>query len=284
VPLGRDGAPHEPALLYTVEWSGSLCSHARELLRHHELLLMIAQREIKVRYKQTLLGALWAIVQPFSLMLVLTVFFSLFIGIPSGDIPYPLFSYAGLLPWTFFTTALSFATSSLIAQSQIITRMSFPREIIPLACVLAALVDFAIALAVLGGMLVFYGITPTWHLLYAVPLLAIQIIFTTALALLLSAVAVVYRDVRFTVPLLLQLWMFATPILYPVASVPEGLRSAYMGLNPVAVVVDGYRRSVVQAQSPELLYLATASLISILLLAIAYWTFKRLEKVFADVV
>jgi lipopolysaccharide transport system permease protein len=267
-----------------VEWSDSLLAHARVLLRHHELLWMLTQREIKVRYKQTLLGTLWAILQPFSLMLVLTLFFSLFIGIDSGNIPYPLFSYTGLVPWTFLVTAISFSTPSLISHAQIITKVYFPRELVPLACVLAALVDYFIAAGVLGAMLVFYGIVPTWNALYAVPLLAIQISLTTALALLLSSIAVVYRDVRFTVPLILQLWMFATPILYPVTSVPEHLRGLYLGLNPMAVVVDGYRRSVVQGQPPELLYLVSAGLISVVLLWVAYRAFKRLERVFADLV
>lgn len=272
------------ALRNTAEWSDSLRAHVRELIRQRELLYTLTLREIKVRYKQTALGALWAILQPLALMAVLTLFLSFFVGVPSDDLPYPLFSYAGLLPWTFLATALSFATPSLIGQVHIITRVYFPREIVPLACVLAALVDFAVAAVVFAGLLAYYRIAPTWNALYAVPLLAVQVIFVAALCLLFSAATAIYRDVRFTLPLLLQVWMFATPILYPVASVPEPFRGLYMGLNPMAVIVDGYRRAILQGESPELRYLATAALASLLLLYLGYRWFKRLERVFADVI
>ena len=267
-----------------LERNHTLRGQLGELLSHRELLWMLTQREVKVRYKQTFLGVLWAVLQPFSLMVVLTVLVSHFIGVGSGPIPYPLLAYSGLLPWTFFSTALSFATTSLISQSHIITKVYFPREVVPLACVLAALVDFFFASLVFGGMLAFYGLTPSWSALYAVPLLAIQIVFTTALALLLSGVAVVYRDVRFTVPLLLQLGMFATPILYPLAIVPEGIRGAYLALNPMAVVVDGYRQALILGQPVPATYLASAAFVALLLLWLAYRTFKRLDRTFADLV
>lgn len=282
---GGDGATAgEPALRNTIEWSDSLLAHARELLRHRELFLLVAQREITVRYKQTLLGALWAILQPLSLMLVLTVFFSSFLGMPSDGIPYPLFAYAALLPWTFFSTALSFAAPSLIANAHIITRIYFPREIIPLSSVLAALVDFAVAALIFVGMLVWYDVRPTWNALYVAPLVAVQVVFTMSLCLIFSATTVLYRDVRFTVPLLLQLWMFATPILYPLSAVPERVRDVYLALNPMAVIADGYRRAVVQGQPPDPLHLALAGLVSLALLWLGYKHFKRLERTFADIV
>jgi lipopolysaccharide transport system permease protein len=274
----------EPAHRNVIEWSDSLLGHARELLRHRELLYNVAEREIKVRYKPTALGALWAVVQPLSLMLVFTVFFSLYLRMPSDGIPYPLFSYAALLPWTFFSTAVSFATPSLIANSHIITKIYFPREIVPLASVLAALVDFTIAATIFVGMLIFYRIAPTWMMFYVLPLLVIQIVFTMAVGLGLSALTVLYRDTRFMVPLLLQLWMFVTPILYPLSIVPESIRGVYLTLNPMATIVDGYRRSILQGQAPDLILLLNATAISFALLWLAYKYFKHQERQFADII
>jgi lipopolysaccharide transport system permease protein len=268
----------------TVEWSDSLSGYLRELFHHRDLLYLVTQREIKVRYKQTVLGALWAVLQPFSLMVVFTVFFSWYAGLPSDGIPYPLFTYAALLPWTFFSTALSFAVPSLIANSHIITKVYFPREIVPLSSVFAALVDFAVASVVFVGLLAYYGISPTWNVLYVIPILTLQLTFTTALCLLLAAFTVLYRDVRFTLPLLLQIWMFATPILYPLSVVPESGRGFYLTANPMAVVIDAYRRVLLQAQPPDLPHLATAGMISLVLLLLGYRYFKRLEREFADIV
>ena len=276
--------PGEPLLANTIEWSDSLVAHARELLRHRELLYLVMQREIKVRYKQTALGALWAVIQPFSLMVVFTVFFSYFAKMPSDGIPYPVFSYAALLPWTFFATALSFAIPSLISNSHIITKIYFPREIIPLASVMAAFVDFLVASLIFIGLLAYYRVAPTWNALYVVPLVAIQVVFTTGICLLLSAFTVLYRDVRYTLPLLIQIWMFATPILYPVSNVPERFRVLYMTLNPMAAIIDGYRRAVVQGKPPELLYFGVAAAVSFLLLWLGYKYFKHLEREFADIV
>ncbi|MEK7829547.1 MAG: rhomboid family intramembrane serine protease, partial [Acidobacteriota bacterium] len=202
----------EPVLENTIEWSDSLFGHARELWRHRELLWLLTQREIKVRYKQSVLGVAWAVLQPLSLMAVFTVFFSWFARIESDGIPYPLFSYAALLPWTFFSTSLSFAIPSLIANSHIITKIYFPREVIPLAAVMAAFLDFLIASAVFVLLIVVYRIPPSWNLLYVLPIVAIQVLFTVGVSLLLSAFTVLYRDVRHTLPLLIQIWMFVTPI------------------------------------------------------------------------
>jgi lipopolysaccharide transport system permease protein len=256
----------------------------RELIQYHELLYLVTLREIKVRYKQTLLGACWAVLQPLSLMLVLTVFLSVFAQAGNDAIPYPLFSYIGLLPWTFFATAVSFAVMSLIGSPHLIKNVYFPREILPIAAVLVALLDFAVASVALVVMLASYQVTINWSALYVIPLLFIQITFTTSVCLLLSAVTAIYRDIRFTVPLALQLGMFVTPILYPVSVVPEAVRVPYMLVNPMAVVVDGYRRALVGGQAPDLLSLATALLGSAGVLCFAYTYFKRLERSFADVI
>jgi lipopolysaccharide transport system permease protein len=268
---------------HTGEGRDGVGTHVRELIRYRGLLYRMAEREVKVRYRQTALGIAWALLQPFSLMLAFTVFFSWFAGLPSDGMPYPLFSYAALLPWTFFATALSFAIPSLIANSHVITKVYFPREIVPLATVAAALVDFGIATVGFAGLLVFYRIAPTWNVLYVLPLLTIQLVFTTALCLGLSAITALYRDVRFALPLVIQLWMFATPILYPLSLVPESVRGPYLALNPMAVVVSGYRQVVLQGRPPEHGYMALAGLVSLGLLLAAYRAFKRLERQFADI-
>jgi lipopolysaccharide transport system permease protein len=274
----------EPVLENVIEWNDSLWSHLKELYKHTELLYLITQREIKVRYKQSVLGVLWAILQPFSLMLVFSLFFGVFQKMPSDGIPYPLFSYSALLPWTFFATSLAFAIPSLIQNSQIITKIYFPREVIPLASVFAAFIDFLIASVIFVGMMVFYQRPVTWNLLYVAPLLIVQILFTVGVCLMLSAFTVLYRDVRHTLPLVIQIWMFVTPVLYPVSVIPEKYRTFYMLINPMAGIIDGYRRAIVQGVTPELNYLVLTTGVSLFLLWAGYKYFKHLEHEFADIV
>jgi lipopolysaccharide transport system permease protein len=273
-----------PRLGYpALDGRAGLFAQVFELARYHELLYRMTQRELKVRYKETVLGAVWAILQPLSLMLAFTILFSMLAWLPSDGAPYPLFSYVGLLPWTFFSTALAFAIPSLVTNAHILTKVYFPREIVPLASVLAALVDFGVAAAGLVALLAFYGVAPTWQLLYVLPLLGIQLVFTTAVCLILSAFTAVYRDVRFVLPLVVQLWMFATPILYPLSLVPEPYRTPYLTVNPMAVIVEGFRRAVLPGRPPELGHLVIAGVLSLALLALAYRTFKGLERQFADI-
>lgn len=267
-----------------MEWSDTLRGHARQLLRHRELLWLVTLREIKVRYKQSALGVLWAVLQPFSLMVVFTVFFSWFARMPSDGIPYPLFSYAAMLPWTFLATSLSYAVPSLIANAHIITKIYFPREIIPLASVLAALIDFAIAAVIFVALLAWYRVAPSWQSLWLAPLIAVQVAFTVGVCLLLSAVTVLYRDVRHTLPLVIQIWFFVTPILYPASVVPARWRTIYFSLNPMAAIIDGYRRAVILGQAPQRNPLALAALVSLLLIFVGYKYFKHLEREFADIV
>jgi lipopolysaccharide transport system permease protein len=265
-------------------WDHSLRNQLGDLFQHRELLYLMTLREVRVRYKQTTLGVLWAVLQPLALMGVFTVFFSLFVGIPTDGQPYPIFSYAGLLPWTFFATALATAVPSLIANSYLITRTAFPREIVPLASVLAALVDFGVAALLLGGLLALYRVPITWNILWIAPVTMLLLAFTVGVCLLLSAFVVIYRDVRFTLPLLTQLWMFVTPILYPVTVVPPQLRTLYLSLNPLAALVDSFRRAVLDGQPPAALSLANATIATLLMLAIGYTSFKRLERRFADII
>jgi len=254
-----------------------------EILQYRALLWTFALREIKVRYKQAVLGAAWAVLQPLSLMVVFTLFFSILLNVSSDGIPYPLFVYSALLPWTFFSTSLAFAIPSLTNNAQLITKVYFPRAILPLASVLAAGFDFCIAGLVFCGMMLFYQVRVTIDLLWVFPLLLIQVAFTVAVAFFFSALNVTYRDVRHAMPLLIQLWMFATPVIYSVSVVPERYRALYL-MNPMAAVIDGFRKVLVQGHSPDLWSLSPVAATSVILLWAAYRYFKRAEEAFADVI
>lgn len=216
----------------------------RELVKYKELLLNIVIREIKVRYKQSVLGIFWSILQPLSMMIVFTIVFSRVAKIPSDGIPYPLFSYTALLPWIFFATSLSFAISSLVSNASLLTKIYFPREIFPIASILAAFVDFCIAAVIFLAILVYYKVTFTMNAFYIIPILLIQVMITLAVSLFASAVNVYYRDVKYALPFIIQLWMYLSPVIYPVSSVPDKFRSIYM-LNPMAPILNGYRNVLI---------------------------------------
>jgi lipopolysaccharide transport system permease protein len=262
----------------------SLIRCLRELAGFRELLLTLTAREIKVRYKQTLLGVTWAIVQPLALMIVFSVFFGRLAHVPSDGLPYPLFSYAALLPWSFFTTSLAFGVPSLVTNTTLVTRVYFPREVLPLAAVLSAAVDFGAAALVYGGMMALYRVAPTLAFLYLIPLVTIQVVFTLAVTLVLSAINVSYRDVRYALPLVTQLWLYVTPVIYPLSVIPARFRTAYLTLNPMAAVIDGYRRVLVAGSAPDLRTLGVAGVSAAILIAGGYGYFKRAERHFADVI
>jgi lipopolysaccharide transport system permease protein len=257
--------------------------HFSELYRNRDLLWLWTLREVQVRYKQSLLGIAWAVLQPVALTVIFTVVFSLLVRVDTGAIPYPIFAYTALVPWTFFSTSLSFGIASLVNNMNLVTKIYFPREILPLASVGAAFVDFLVSAAILVGMMLIYGITPGWVSLWVVPLLVLQVALTVAVVLLGSAVLVFFRDMRFVVPLLTQLWMYATPIIYPVDLVPERFRALYF-LNPMAGIVDGYRRVLLSGEAPRLDSLALGAAVSLVLLTAGYVSFKRAEPVFADLI
>jgi lipopolysaccharide transport system permease protein len=240
-------------------------------------------REIKIRYKQSIVGGLWAILQPLSLMIVFAVVYFFLTGRTTGDVPYPVFSYTALLPWTFFATSLSFAVPSLVTNMNLVTKIRFPREILPMASVGAAFLDFAIASVVFVGLLLVYRIQLAWTVLWVPFLLILQVLLTLGLVFALSATNVFYRDIRFVMPLAVQIWMYATPIIYPVSAVPERLRALYM-LNPMAGLIDSYRRVILLGQPP--LWSGIASTIVVALVAFfgGYIYFKRAESVFADII
>lgn len=260
-----------------------MIAYVRELAAYRELLWSWVGREVKVRYKQSLLGAAWAILQPLSATIIMALVFAYFVRLPTGGIPYPIFYYSALLPWTFTVTSITLGTESLVRNMHLVTKIYFPREILPLASVLAGLVDLSIASVVFVLMMLFYRfpLGPTFLL---VPLLLlIQVLLTSGVVLFSSALNVFYRDVRFIVPLGVQLWMYLTPIIYPVDLVPDRFRAIYM-LNPMAVLIDGYRRAILYQEWPDPTQLLVATAVSLLVFVLAYAYFKRAEAVFADVI
>jgi len=253
----------------------------KELWTFRELLSVWALREIRIRYKQSVLGVAWALLQPIALMLVLTAVFSFFAKIPSDGLPYPAFSLVGLLPWTFLATSLTFGSTSLITNINLVTKIYFPREVLPLGHIIAALLDFLVASAALFGLLLFYGLPfwkAPWWLLILIPL---QLLLAAAVTIPASALMVQFRDLRFVVPLLLQVWMFASPIAYPTSLVPEKFQLLYR-LNPVTGLVNAYRQVLLQGTGPDPAPLLWTAIFSVLVLAVGYGYFKRAERTFAD--
>ena len=254
-----------------------------ELWSYRELFYALVWREIKVRYKQTALGMGWAIVQPFLTMVVFTIFFGTLARIPSDGVPYPVFSFCALVPWQLFAFSLTESSNSVVANQRLITKVYFPRLLLPLAPIGVGLVDFLVAVVVLIAMAAFYGITPTLATL-TIPLWAMLAV-TTALAvgLWLAALNVHYRDVRYVIPFLIQLWLFATPVAYPTTLVPEAWRPIY-ALNPMVGVVDGFRWALVGRTEPPLVTAAVSALTVATLLSGGIFYFRRMERTFADVV
>ena len=263
--------------------SGFLRLKLRDVWAYRELLYFLVWRDVKVRYKQTALGAAWAILQPVMTMVVFSVFFGRLAKVPSDGIPYPVFAFAALLPWQLFAYALSESSNSLVSNQNLITKVYFPRLVIPMSAVLAGLVDFAVAFVILLGMMRYYGIVPT----AAIALLPLFVLLAVATALAvglwLSALNVKYRDVRYTIPFLTQFWLFATPVAYPSTLVPERWRALY-GLNPMAGVVEGFRWALLgKSQGPgPLLAVSVGAVVVLLVGGLIY--FRRMESTFADIV
>jgi lipopolysaccharide transport system permease protein len=255
----------------------------KELWDYRELLYFLTWRDIKVRYKQTALGAAWAIIQPFMTMVVFSLFFGKLAKVPSDGIPYPIFSYAALVPWTFFANGLGQASNSLVGSANLIKKVYFPRLTIPLSTVLSGVVDFALAFVVLLGMMIWYGIVPTINIVWLPLFLMLALMTSLGVGLWLSALNVQFRDVRYVVPFITQFWMFATPIAYPSTLLEQPWRTLY-GVNPMVGVVEGFRWALLGTRSTSGAMLAVSSLASILILISGAYYFRRMEKNFADVV
>jgi len=260
-----------------------IMNQMKNLYRFRELVWIWTLREIKIRYKQSILGGAWAILQPFSLMLILSIVFTWFLEMPTEGVPYPIFSYTALLPWTFLATSISFATGSIVGNMNLVTKIYFPREIIPLSTIIAGFIDFLIASIVLFAMMLVYQIPLRPTLLFVPVILSIQIVLTLGLVLYVSSINVFYRDFRFIVPVALQLWLYATPVIYPVSVVPEQFLGIYM-LNPMASLIDAYRRVVLSGQPPQWNYLGISAVISLVIFVFSYRYFKRVEWKFADLI
>lgn len=254
-----------------------------ELWEYRELLYFLVWRDLKIRYKQTLIGVAWAVIQPLFTMIVFSIFFGRLAGLPSDGLPYPIFYYTALLPWTYFANALTQASNSIVAHQQVITKVYFARVLLPVAAVLAGLADFAVAAAILFVMMFGYGIMPTWKVLWALPLILLVILTAVAVSLWLSALNALYRDVRYAVPFLLQFWMFASPVAYPASLVPEHWRWLY-GINPMAGVIEGFRWALAGAGPGLGRMMAVSAVVVLIVLVGGFFYFQRMERTVADVV
>ena len=248
---------------------------------YRELLYFLVWRDLKVRYKQTLIGTGWVVIQPLMTMAIFTVIFGNFAKIPSDGLPYPVFSYAALLPWNLFSSSLSRGGESVVSNANLVTKIYFPRLILPLSGVLSPLADFAIAFLILVGMMIWFGIAPTVGILMLPIFVLLAICTALAVGLWLAALNVRYRDVRYTIPFLIQIWMFASPVAYPVSLVPEKWRWLY-SLNPMAGVIEGFRWALLGNQSPDVRVMTISTIVVVALLAGGIVYFKQMERTFAD--
>jgi lipopolysaccharide transport system permease protein len=262
---------------------GRVSLRLREIWEYRELLYFLVWRDVKVRYKQTALGASWAILQPFFTMLIFSLFFGRLAKMPSDGIPYPLFAYAALIPWTFFATGVTLSSNSLVMSANMLKKVYFPRLLIPIGTVASGLVDFAFAFVVLFGMMAYYHRMPSQSIIWLPLFLILALVTSLAVGVWLSSLNVQFRDVRYMVPFLVQFWMFATPIAYPSSLLREPWRTLY-GLNPMVGVVEGFRWSLLgTSTSPGLMIIASSMAAMLAMVAGAMW-FRRMERTFADLV
>jgi len=260
----------------------SLATELAEMWRYRDLLYFLTRREVAIRYKQTLLGIAWAVLQPLLTMVVFTIFLGKLAGMPSEEVPYPVFSYLGILPWTYFATALTRGGASLVGNAQLLTKVYFPRLLIPLASTLSALVDFAFAFAVLLALMLYYGMAPAWTTLWLLPLLGLIALLATGIGMFLAGLNVRYRDVQHAVPFAVQLWMFATPVVYPASLVPERWQFVF-ALNPMTGLVEACRDAVL-GRPLDSRALAVATALAVAAALFGLWRFRAMERRFADVV
>ena len=274
------GALHRTRIEPSSGW-GSL--NLAELWAHRELVYFLTWRDVKVRYKQTALGAIWAIIQPIMTMAVFALFFGRLAKVPSDGVPYPLFAFTALVPWMFFSNGLTQASNSLVHNANLLTKVYFPRLAIPISTVMAGALDFVLSFVVLVAFVAYYGITPTANVVW-LPLFALLALVTSlGVGLWAAAINVQFRDVRYTIPFLTQFWMFGTPVAYPSSLLPEPWRTVF-GINPMVGVVEGFRWSLVGAKTAPGPIIALSSLVAVALLVSGAYYFRRMERTFADIV
>jgi lipopolysaccharide transport system permease protein len=279
----RDAALDKAPVLIIQPLKGLVPLRLAELWRHHELLYFLIWRDIKVRYKQTALGATWAVIQPLFTMLIFTIFFGRLAKVPSDGLPYTLFSYCGLVPWTFFATGLNQASNSLVGSSNLITKVYFPRLVVPIAAVMAGLLDLTIAGATLFVMMAYDHHGTTAHIAWLPLLLLLALVTCLGVSFWFSALNVKYRDIRHVLPFVVQLWMFATPIAYPSSLVPARFRAMY-AINPMVGVIEGFRWALLGTNTAPGLMVIVSSVIAVLVLVSGAYFFRRMETTFADIV
>jgi lipopolysaccharide transport system permease protein len=253
-----------------------------ELWAYRELITAFTLRDVKLRYKQTGLGIAWAVLQPLLTMVIFTVFFGGLAKIPSDGVPYPLFVLAALLPWTLFAEGLTRSTTSMVTNSNIMTKVYFPRLIMPLSSIISPLVDFAVSFIILIAMMVYYGFVPTLNVLFLPVFILLALATALGVGLWLSALNVKYRDFQYTVPFMIQIWMFASPVVYAASIVPESLRMWY-GLNPMAGVIEGFRWALLGTGAPSAMVLVSVGMVIVLLVSGMFY-FRRMEQYYADIV
>jgi lipopolysaccharide transport system permease protein len=261
----------------------NLIANLTKLAQYKDLIWTLSVHRIKVRYKQSVLGVLWAILQPISMMLIFTFIFSFIAKMPSEGLPYAVFAYTALLPWNYFSTGVSNATNSLVSHAQFVTKVYFPREILPLTYIVAALFDFGVASILLGCLMVYYHIPLSINAFYAIPIILVLTCFALAVSFLFSATQVRFRDIGVAVPLLLQVWLFATPVIYPLSAVPARWRPFYV-LNPMVGVIENFRQVMLTGAAPESRSLLLSAVLSVILLVVSYLYFKLSEATMADFV
>lgn len=266
-----------------IEASTSAALRLSEMWEYRELLYFLVWRNIKVRYKQTAIGAAWAIIQPLMTMIIFTLVFGKFANVPSDGLPYPIFSYAALLPWTYFATALNLSILSVVNNSNLITKVYFPRLFLPTSAILSGLIDFGISFIFFLVMMIWYGTMPGWGIVFLPGFVLLTVITALSVSLWLSAINVRYRDVGQAIPFLIQLWLFASPVAYPISVVPEKWRLLY-SLNPMTGVIEGFRWALLGRETPDILPLALSVAVVLALLFSGILFFKHMEETFADVV
>jgi lipopolysaccharide transport system permease protein len=277
-------AKHEPTTVYIKPSKGLAALNLRDLWIYRELVFFMVWRDVKVKYKQTLLGMAWAVVQPVMTMLVFTFVFDRVANLPTDGIPYEVFSFTGLLPWGLFVTALNQGSRSLVAHNNMVTKIYFPRLILPMASVFAGLVDFIIAFVILIGLMVYFQVAPAWQYLWTLPFFLLLVLVTAlGVALWLSAINVKYRDVNHALPFLTQFWLFATPVAYSFSTIPENWQ-ILLSLNPMTGVVNGFRWALLGSGNGPDIALWISAIISILIFISGLFYFRSMEKTFADTI